>query len=283
MLTIHAPQNRARNPVVVAPPGEALWEGYYRRWQTITPPLRPAPDVCAAVRRLIAGHAECLLLLGVTPELSGFGSRTIAVDRSQTSLAWIWPGNASSRHGVRGDWMHLPCGTGRFSAAVGDGGLSCLEYPADYGRLFGELARAVRIGGRIVLRLYSRPAAGESVADVHVEALSGGIGTIHALKWRLAHALCAERGESNIAVRSILRGFNEAFHDRAALARTTGWSRQDIAQIDAYDGMSDVYSFPTVDQVLAVIPAGFRSPQIHPVGAYELADRCPLLVIDRTP
>lgn len=266
--------------LTASPRREALWESYYRRWQAITPPLRPHAEVCSAVGGLIADHAERVLLLGVTPELCALARQTVAVDLSGTSLVHVWPGDGTARRGIRADWLHLPCAAGGFSAAVGDGSLSCLEYPSGYRRVLSELARAVRTGGRIVLRLFSTPAVGESVSQVRDAAMAGRVGTIHALKWRLAHAICAERGEPNIDVRSILRAFNRECYDRAALGRATGWSTDDIGQIDAYDQMPDVYSFPTLGQVLAVIPARLASARLRPAGTYELAERCPLLVLE---
>ena len=176
--------------------------------------------------------------------------------------------------------MSLPCPERSFSAALGDGSLNCLEYPSAYQRLFRELARVVQPGGRVAIRVYVTPDPCESTAAVRGLTMAGRVETIHALKWRLANALCAERVQPNVSVQCILDVFNREFPDRRALRCATGWTDFELAQIDAYDGSFDVYSFPTMKQILASITDDFDTPRLVPSGTYELAERCPLLVMD---
>jgi hypothetical protein len=253
------------------------------RWSRLKPPLRPHPDVCAVVRTLIRDHAARVLLLGVTPEFADLAMQTVAIDGSDQSLALIWPGNRPTRRAVKGNWLSLPCADQSFSAALGDGSLSCLEYPSGYRRILRELARTMEPGGRIALRLYSTPDQCESVAAVRDKTMTGRVGSIHALKWMLANAICAKRAEPNVAVQSILDVFNREFPDRIALRQVTGWAEDEIAQVDAYDGLPDVYSFPTRQQILTVIPDELPNPTFVAAGAYELAERCPVLVMDVRP
>jgi hypothetical protein len=232
------------------------------------------------VATLVAGCKGRVLLLGVTPELAAIGSRIVAADWSASAVAKMWPGNGRARQALRANWLALPCGAGTFSAAIGDGSLNCLLYPRDYRHALGELARVVRPGGRIAIRLYTRPEIGESQSVIRTQALAGDVGTIHALKWRLAHAMCAERAVANVAVRDILATFNHMFPDRSALRGATAWTDEEIATVDAYRDLADVFSFPTVDQVLAVMPPWWGTARLEWPGRYELAERCPLLIID---
>jgi hypothetical protein len=243
-------------------------------------PQRPDAVVCAALRTALERHRARVLLLGVTPELASIGQQTVAVDWSPTAVTHIWPGAARGRAAVRANWLDLPC-VSAFTAVTGDGSLNCLECPRDYDRLFAQLAHVVRPGGRVAIRVYTRPLCCEPVAMTCARAMAGDIGSIHALKWLLAHALCAERAAANLPVRDILASFNRAIPDRAALADVTGWTLQDIAQLDAYASLSDVFSFPTRDELLAVVPPAFAGAHFVDVGCYELADRCPILVLDR--
>lgn len=256
------------------------WAGFHHRWRGLQPPLKPDRDVCASLERLIASHRARVLLLGLTPELTELGHRTVAVDWSASALAFIWPGNSPTRRALRADWMDLPSVARAFSAAVGDGSLNCVEYPAGYRRVCRELARAVQPGGRIVIRMYLTPSQPEPLSAVRSLTLAGKVRSIHGLKWRLAHAISAERGDPNVAVVSILDAFNRLFPDRAALRDATGWTADDVTWIDAYDGLPDIFSFPTAVQALSAVSRELHRPRLIASGTYELADRCPLLVAD---
>jgi len=82
-----------------------------------------------------------VLLLGVTPELADLGHDTIAVDRNESMIAHIWPGDTARCRAVKGEWVALPLEPQSVSAAVGDGSLSALTFPSEQGRLLSELAR----------------------------------------------------------------------------------------------------------------------------------------------
>lgn len=258
----------------------APWSAFHRRWTRLQPPLRPHAEVCALMRRSLAGHDDRVLLLGTTPELAALATRTVAVDFSDQSLAWIWPGNAPTRAAVKGNWLDLPCAPASFSAALGDGSFNCLDYPAGYRRVFDELARIVRPGGRIVVRMYITPDRSDSIEQARRCTISGGVRTIDALKWRLAHAICAATREANVPVEAVWRAFNGAFPDRDALRRATGWTDADLAQVDVYASLPDVFSFPTARQVLSLVPATMCRARFVRTWGYELAERCPVLVMD---
>jgi hypothetical protein len=257
----------------------APWTSFYRRWRSSAPPLRPHADVCEQVRKHLASHADRVLLLGVTPELADVGVQTFAIDTSERATTIIWPGNTVARRAMLGDWRQLPCANGSVSAAIGDGSLNCVEYPSGYGRIFAELARVVRFGGRILIRVYVTPCACESIAAVRDAALAGRVGTIDALKLRLAMAICAQQGAANVAVQEILRVFNREFPDRSVLRRATGWTEEMVEQPDAYKDLPEIYSFPTWMELLACVPRELTPRQVGS-GTYELAERCPLLVMD---
>jgi hypothetical protein len=258
---------------------EPPWEAFHQRWASLAPPLRPDAEVCAAIRRFIDECAARVLVLGVTPELADLGRETFAMDWSANSLARIWPGNTKSRRAVQCDWRRLPVAAASITAAIGDGSFNCLDYPAGYERLFQQLACAVRPGGRIAVRTYLTPARSEGLAAVRTAAMLGRIGTVHALKWRLAMAICVEAGNPNVPVQTILEVFNREFPDRRALARATGWCAKAIALLDTYARSPDVFSFPTPAQILASVPEGLTG-RLLAVGSYELAERCPVLAIE---
>jgi len=94
-------------------------------------------------------------------------------------------------------------------------------------------------------------------------------------------AVVSRNGNPNIPVTEIRDNFERMFYDRRALSDATGWPMEDIETIDAYKNSSDVYTFPTVGQFKSAIPDTFRNIRVLESGTYELADRCPLLVMER--
>jgi hypothetical protein len=126
--------------------------------------------------------------------------------------------------------------------------------------------------------MYLTPEPGDSLDDVRRDTMAGRVDNIHALKWRLANAICAERGEPNVEMRYIHQVFSREFPDRAALRDATGWTLDQIGEIDRYDGSADTFNFPTPRQLLELVPEEFENARLIPAGTYPLAERCPLLV-----
>ena len=81
-------------------------------------------------------------------------------------------------------------------------------------------------------------------------------------------------------MRLIRETFQREFPDRTELARCSGWNLDDIATIDLYENSADIYCFPTERQFASIIPPAFAPIRFVPVGTYELAERCPLLVTE---
>jgi SAM-dependent methyltransferase len=262
---------------ITAPP----WNGFHLRRSNQGPPLIPHPEVCAFIRRWLRDVDGRVLLLGATPELIDLVGRTVAVDSSADSLEFIWPGNTSTRSAVRANWLTLPYQANAFSGVIGDGSLNCLVHPDGYRQLFDEIARTLRPRSRVVIRCYVRPDTGESIAQIRNEVFAGRVGHVDALKWRLAHALCAAQNESNLPVGRIRDAFEELFPDRELLQRLTGWSHAQIARVDAYAASRDIFSFPTARQLLEAVPAAFERTALRRAGTYELAERCPMFVMER--
>lgn len=263
---------------------DSHWARLQRRWARLQPPLRPNDEVVAAVESALGAAARgAVLLLGVTPELADLGARLVACDNDATMIAANWPGDDERRQALRADWLHLPLADRTVDGVIGDGSLSTLDYPRQYTALFDGLARVLVPGGRVVLRLYRRPDEAESVAAVCAAAAAHAIENFHAFKWRLAMALVAAAGSPNIAVAAIHAAFSRAFPARGRLASLSGWARADIDTIDAYAESPVSYSFPNATELLATIPASFDRVAFVPSGTYALAERCPLLVLERGP
>lgn len=257
------------------------WLSYHEKWSRLGPPLRPDKDVIAGFRQALGARVGTALLFGVTPELADIADDLTAIDRSQPMIDHIWPGDTTHRRARRGDWLNLDFADGAFDAVVGDGSLNMLRYPDCIRTALIGVARVLRPGGRFVCRLFAAPNAAEPLDQLRDAAYRSAIGNFHALKWRVAMAAVRASGDPNIAVRTIRDTFMRVFPDRQALAAATGWARADIDTIDVYDGSAEVYAFPTRAQFLGAVPSAFVPGRLIEAGVYPLAERCPLLVLER--
>lgn len=258
------------------------WERHHRLWDRLGPPLRPHQDVTAAMERLLTDHARHVLLLGVSCEFANLGERLTAVDRSEQMIANIWPGDTKTRQAEIGDWLALSFAPACFSAVIGDGSLNVLAFPSAYRALFEQLERVLEPQGLFASRVYANPGQnGDTLASLRREALAGDAGTFNGFKLRLAMAQVSTAHEPNIRVNAMLDAFQEMFPDRRALCAASGWEMADIDTIDAYAGSPDSYSFPTREEIRSVTPDSFGSVRFVAVGHYDLAERCPLLIMER--
>ena len=253
--------------------------GFHRRWTRLKPPLRPDDQIVSAYRRAIEGHGKNVLLLGVTAELADIGETTLAMDISKKMIANAWPGDTEKRKAIHGNWLDMPLRKREFTAAIGDGVLAGITL-GEYATFFSQLARLLLPDARIAIRLYETPEPGETVAQVREQTIAGKIAGFHAFKWRLAMALATETKIPATPVALIHQTFQREFPDRTALSAATGWSLDEIVEIDAYDGKPMIYQFPTRRELLAHLPKEFADPRFVPSGEYELAERCPIFVAD---
>ena len=147
--------------------------------------------------------------------------------------------------------------------------------------LCSEVARVLRGGGRIVLRVFVMPDAVERMEAVHQSAISGKIQNFHGFKWRLAMAIARQENQPNIEMGWVFDAFNKMFPDRDRLVSITGWLREEIDTIEFLKHSVAISSFPTRDQLLSVVSQAFSDARLISVGTYEAAELCPLLVAER--
>ena len=248
--------------------------------ERVGPPLRPSPEVVAAIQEAVAGRDARVLLLGVTPELSQAFDNLLAVDKNAEMIARWWPGDTPTRHVACANWLTLPPRTGPFSAIIGDGSLSNVAFPQETSLLLRQVRELLEPGGRFACRLFERP--DEMVSPDALARQVDGVQSsdFHVFKLRLAMSLAAEM-HALVPVRLILETFNRLFPDRDRLAAMTGWPREDIDLIDVYDGSDIVYGFPSRAELLELVPQGFGPPRFVDCGNYGLAECCPVLVLER--
>jgi SAM-dependent methyltransferase len=254
---------------------------YHQAWSQLTPPLRPHPDVVAAIKQQLTQHPGRVLLLGVTPELADIAAELVAVDVNDSMVAHIWPGNTAARSAVVGDWREANFRAASFAACVGDISLGALSFPDDATLVCRRIVEALSPGGRFVCRVFLLPEVPETVDALRDAALNGSIKNFHAFKIRLGMALAGAQGRPSVGVDAIYRAFTDLFDARDELVRVTGWDRGHIDTIDFYSNSSAAFRFATRDQLLSVVSRLFRDTHFVSSGTYELAERSPLLVADR--
>jgi hypothetical protein len=238
-------------------------------------------QVAAGVKEQLSAVHGRILLLGVSPTLSKIGFDVTAADGNQAVVRARWPGNTPGRRAIVADWLRLPFPAESFAACIGDGSTNALPHQVAVRSLYENVSRVLRASGTFVNRTYLAPEAGETVAEVANAARQGRCSSFVYFKFRLAMAIAAEQSEPSVSVRSIRAAFNAHFPDRDGLPEMAGWSRSEIDKIDLYELSPEIYNFPTRQQCLSMIPPVFANIRFVPVGSYELAERCPLLVMEK--
>ena len=269
------------------PQGHAERDHFARiapQWSQFGPPLRPTSEDTAFMQRIVSHRQERLdaVVLGVTPEIVGCtwpaGTRLTAVDHSSKMIAALWPPKqtAEDAAAVLGDWCAMPLASASVDLVAGDGCFIVLPYPQGYDSLLREVRRVLRPGGRLAIRVFLRPDAGESVDDIARDLALGNIGSVHVLKLRLLAALHGASGAG-----TLLDDVSHHWHTMRHVVKPTqtrGWSAEEIVSIENYRGMSARYYLPTLNEFRACLH-GFFVESACDIGGYEIADRCPTLTL----
>lgn len=260
---------------------DAHWAAVYQPAPRLGPPLFVDGSIAAAYQDAIVGHTARGLLLGATPQLAGFAEDVTAVERNPSVIASRWPGDTPHRRVLCTDWRAMAFPPASFTTCIGDGSLNSLPSLAAVASVLDRVAGFVVPGARMAFRVYRTPDDCETVAAVFEAARDRRITSFGALKWRLAMAVAHERRNPVMPVADILDRFEQEVPDRARFVAETGISRQDIDTIDIYRGSTETYCFPTGGELLSALPASVRFVAFAASGSYELAERCPLAVLER--
>jgi len=265
---------------MLSSPPSKYWQELAKQWHRLASPLRPCNEDVENFRRAMGSDPGRCLLLGVTPELAGLSPDLTAVDNSAAMIGALWNHQHKNKPAILGDWLDLPFTASSYDTIVGDGCLVLLSHPVQHQLFFEQLDRVASPGGKILLRVFTSPEPGESCELVCAEALGGKMQGFHAFKWRLSMAIAAETRGRNISVAETCATFDRLIPDRERLAEATGWRAEDIATIDIYRNSAARYCYPTLQQVREIIPPALREIGLI-YGHYELAERCPILVLQK--
>ncbi|MFH2134318.1 MAG: class I SAM-dependent methyltransferase [Pseudomonadota bacterium] len=253
------------------------WQNFASQWNRLGSPMRPCAEDVSNFQTALGDTKDSCLLLGVTPEFASITPRLTAIDNSPDMVRALWP---QEKRSVLGDWLDMPFEDASFGNIIGDGCPVLLEFPQQQERFFTEVARVLRPGGRLLLRAFVCAAQAESPEQVCHEARQGNIKGFHAFKWRLSMAIASQTHNYTFPVSNTLHTFDVQFPDRQQLAEITGWDMQDIATLDLYRDSIAHYSYPPLAQLRNIFPRELAEIGLM-YGHYELAERCPLLVLER--
>ena len=252
---------------------------FHLRWQALGAPQRPCAAVAAAMQQVLAARPGPALQLGVTPEIALLSKHGVAVDFSADMIRIAWPGDCATHRAILGNWLALELDDASMDVAFGDGCMSTLRWPNEYHLFLREIQRVLMPGGRLLLRCFVGPDTHEHVEDIAREAYGGRIPDFGGFKLRLnMAAFQTAHGADNSGDR-IHRLFQQHFPDRERLKEATGWSSAEVASIDAYANALSVHTYPTRNEIVALLPASAQCRFVETAG-YPLAERCPLLIVD---
>jgi SAM-dependent methyltransferase len=181
---------------------------------------------------------------------------------------------------VEADWLDMALPPRSRDLVVSDGCFGVLRYPDQYHRVLRKVHEVLRPQGRFAFRVFARPAHPEEPADVYRALLSGAIGSFHAFKLRLLMAVQRD-SRAGVAVGDVWQSWHRDGPATADLAAVRGWPIEQIETIEAYRGLDNVYTFPTLAELRSVI----EEEGYDEIGCtwqrYELGERCPTLVLAR--
>ncbi|HST28835.1 MAG TPA: methyltransferase domain-containing protein [Rudaea sp.] len=257
------------------------------KWSHFGPPLRPSPDDSAVMQRAASrlGAGARVAVLGLTPEIIACdwpnGVRLSALDHSPAMIRQLWPPakGPDNSEVLLADWLAMPFADAAIDLVAGDGCYVVQAWPDGFSALTREVHRVLGRGGRYVMRVFLRPDASESVADVGCELGAGRIGSVHALKLRL---LAAVHGASGVGSRldDVWRAWRDMPAIPQALAGERGWTAEEIVGIESYGGMDARYYLPTLAEFRQLVAPYFDERECA-FGSHELAERCPTLELVR--
>ena len=252
------------------------WQTFAERWNRLGSPLRPCAEDVENFRIALGDAPGHCLLLGVTPELADLSTHLTALDNSEDMIGALWH---SEHKAVLGDWLAMPFESDSFDNIIGDGCPTLLSWPLQYEQLFVQVSQMLKPEGKFLLRTFVGAETAESAERVCQDALAGKMKSFHAFKWRLSMAIAAASPTYTFCVADTLATFDRLLPDRQQLATASGWRMEDIDTIDFYRNSTARYSYPPLSQVRKTLPPELK--ECEPIyGSYELAERCPILVLE---
>ena len=274
--------------MTVPPSPSDPWSAVATDWSRFQSPFRPHRDDTAVIERVARTLHESrgsldAAILGLTIETATWpwpnDTRLCAFDSSVDAIAILWPPPEAPPGAAAklAQWTALPVADGALDLVTADGSLVCVDYPAGARALFEEVRRVLRPGGRFVARTFLRPGRAETLAEILEDLEQGRIHNPFVLKLRVDAAL--HEGLSGFSMHEKWLLWRRLFPDQEATARRFGWPLRTFALPASFETQDLRFVYPTIDELRAIFSPLFREMELC-VGSYELAERCPTLVLE---
>ena len=245
------------------------WSGMAERYRALTPPLRVSDSERDIYRKLAAQwrndlQAPRVLVLGATPDFYDLQwpehSDLLAVDRSQPMLRSVWPGDESES--LCAEWTSADLPDHSRDIVLCDGGLTFFSYPQPLQQLLDNITRIMAPGGLFIVRLYVASNPPQSAATIYQQFSRGQIRDSHELKFRLWFAL-ERAGGKGVCLNDVWNSFEAACSDLRSRNALPDWPEAEWLSMQAYEGLQDVYYFPSVEQLTGLMNQNHRSATLE--------------------
>lgn len=264
------------------------WNHVAVRWKHFACPLRPCSQdtsmmiwaVCAWCKNHSARNPS-VLLCGVTPELATMpwpeGTDLLAVERSTMMIEHVWPGDNDWRKIQQGEWCDEAFANASRDIVIGDGCFISMPYPDGYLDLAKKLRNVITSDGLFVMRFFVPPDPSETPEQVFGDLAEGRIGSFHVFKWRLAMSL-QETSRTGVVLNDIWSTWADQHISLSTLANKPGWTPDEVSTIELYKDRPVRFAFAQLAEVREILSDLFVEVSAD-YGTYELAERCPILVM----
>lgn len=208
-------------------------------------------------------------------------TQVLAFDISSSVIRALWPGDIPGlREAKCASWAEIPRLCRSCDVIVGDGSLNTCRFPGEVQSLVRSLSRALKAGGILVARVYTRPKIRESLDTVFNALYSPSGLSIDVFKMRLFLAM-QKTLEAGVAVReaaSVLKWYGL---NREVMTNRLGWSDAATEPFTSWRTSNAVYSFPSLAELYEVFGRQFEEVStIYPT--YQCGDCCPIIVMRKT-
>ena len=261
-----------------------------RSWASLGAPQKPSPEDVVITERAISDASRRLdrplkaLLLGVTQELAGCqwptGTEVVAVDNTMAMIETLWPAPRApaGSSAICADWRDLPLHDASIDIALGDGSFNAVPFE-DWARLCMQLHRVLVTSGTAAIRVFLRCDQAETMTELRRLVSEGAIGSIHALKWRIAAVLQKELRDG-VRLCDIWDAWQQIAAAAEPIRGRPGWRDDQVATLDRYRTSAIAYYFPTAAEFRSSVSPWFAEQRVG-FGTYELAERCPTFTLER--
>jgi hypothetical protein len=252
----------------------STWPKHSAAWNSIGPPMRPSQQVIDLFQDL-AGP-EQTMMMGVTPEFHPAFEYMIAVDRDEGMIDKVWLGDTKTKRVIHSNWMDMIWPEDNFSSIIGDCALPMLTTLDRMTEFQQRCYKWLKPGGVFVQRLFERPNE-DYTWDQLVDMVSKPADiNFHAFKWVACMSLAAEVGYK-ISDPIRFEYLNKLCADRAAVCKSTGWTREAVDTIDMYENGVQAVAFCNRAEWQSTVPEDALEVSFLYAYDYDLWQHCPIL------